>query len=128
MRCVNKYTILIADRNPYVRKFLKRELAKEGYQVILASSIREVFKFMFTKRPPDLFVIDPELFAYTKETLPFTSLQERIPASSIIVHGFRHFNDLPIEVPRGTVFVEKDGESIERLRQLVKRKLKETRV
>ena len=40
-------TILIADRNPHVRKFLQREMTTAGYRVQLADTAREVLKWAF---------------------------------------------------------------------------------
>lgn len=55
------FTVLIADRNPHVRCFLKRELAAEGLHVIIAESGQEILKWSFGPQPLDLVVIDPDL-------------------------------------------------------------------
>ena len=63
----NTFTILVADRNPNVRDFLKRELMAEGYRVLQAKDNREVLKRVFSRTPLDLLIFDRVLSASVHE-------------------------------------------------------------
>lgn len=54
------FTILIADRNRNVRKFLQREMTSAGYRVRLAENAHEVIKWTFHHDPLDLIILDPD--------------------------------------------------------------------
>jgi len=111
-------TILIADRNPHVRKFLQRELTTAGYRVQLADTAREVIKRAFRREPLDLVILDPDL-PDADEGQMLHHLLNRIPALPVVVHtyaseygdGFKDREDL--------FFVEKKGSSVEGLKQVV---------
>ena len=55
------YNILIIDRNPHVRELLKREIASEYYDVLLAKSGSEVMDHLSASSPLDLIIIDPDI-------------------------------------------------------------------
>ncbi|MCU0615455.1 MAG: hypothetical protein MUD09_10340, partial [Desulfobacterales bacterium] len=55
------YTILIADRNSRVRDFIKREMTKEGFRVILAETGKDVIEMINQSIPLDLVLLDPDL-------------------------------------------------------------------
>ena len=57
----DQFTILIADRNSHVRKFLQREMTAAGYRVRLAENAGEVLKCAFRHEPLDLVILDPDL-------------------------------------------------------------------
>jgi len=120
----NEFTILIADRNPNVRDLLKREMVAEGYRVILAKDSREVLQRVFSQEPLDLLIFDPDLPDATEIT---GRLNDRIPRLPVIVHSLEtdHFN-----YPSGnsnTIFVEKRGNSVERLKKVVSKLLNQSR-
>jgi len=52
---------LVADRNPHVRSFVRREMIKSGYQVRLAGDGRALFGWIDHPGTVDLLVLDPEL-------------------------------------------------------------------
>lgn len=114
----NKFNILVADRNPHVREFLKRELTSEGYQVRMAESGRQLIKWAFHKESLDLLIVDPDLPDTDIQSL-FAKLRDRIPFLPIVVHTFlsdyTEHADLWNEIP----FVEKEGSSIENLKKVV---------
>ena len=56
----NIITLIIADRNPRVRKYLQREMNASGYQVYLAENSRQVFFWLNQPVPPDLLIVDPD--------------------------------------------------------------------
>ena len=112
-----EFTILIADRNPHVREFLKREMVAEGYKVQLAENAREVIKKVYAEEPLDLLIIDLDLPDSDQHSI-LEKLQKRPSAFPVVVHTFipKYLNhpallDLAI-------IVEKEGNSIDRLKQV----------
>ena len=82
-----QYKILIADRNPHVREFLKREMEAEGYDVRLAKNGREVLTWAYHQEQIDLLILDLNLPDENELCIP-EKLQDRIPALPVVVHGF----------------------------------------
>ncbi|MBL0732704.1 MAG: response regulator [Desulfosarcina sp.] len=115
-----KYKILIADRNPHVREFLKREVEAEGYQVRLAKTGKEVLKWAYHQEQVDLLILDLNL-PDENELRVLEKLQDRIPALPVVVHGFSsdHAENPDIFNKTTVFFVEKKGNSVEHLKQLV---------
>jgi len=123
-----RHTILIADRNSRVRGFIKRELMSEGYDIRLATCGRDVLNWAYRLQPLDLIILDLDLPDIDQQSL-FSTLQDRIPLLPIVIHSFYL---LPIVIhsfyPDGAkidvdyepaVFVEKGGNSIEKLKKVV---------
>ncbi len=113
---------MIADRNPNVREFLKREMMTEGYRVRLAKDSREVLKWVFSQAPLDLLILDLDL-PDAGEVELFEQINDRIPQLPVVLHSFKtdHAN-----YPEGlitAVFVEKQGNSIEHLKEVVSKML-----
>ena len=118
----NKFTILIADRNPNVREFLKREMMTQGYRVRLAKDSREVLKWVFSQAPLDLLILDLDL-PDAGEVGIFEQINDRIPQLPVVLHSFQ--TD-PANYPEAlitAVFVEKQGNSIEHLKEVVSKML-----
>lgn len=113
-----QFKILIADRNPHVREFLKRELTVDGYQVRLAENGRQLLKWVFNKEPIDLLIVDPDLPDTDIASL-FTKLHDRIPFLPMVIHTFLSdyidHSDVFHQIP----FVEKQGNSIDHLKKEV---------
>jgi DNA-binding NtrC family response regulator len=117
-----QFTILIADRNSHVRKFLQREMTAAGYQVHLAESAGQVLKCAFRHEPLDLVIMDPDLPG-AEDTNLLQRLLDRVPALPVIVHSYpAEFANAEMH-PGKVVFVEKRGSSIERLKQVVQETL-----
>lgn len=113
-----KFAILVADRNPHVREFLKRELIAEGYQVRLAKSGKEVLRWVYDKHPLDLLILDLDLPDGIEPAL-LQKIEDRIPALPVVLHGFfSDYADHP-NVLGSVVFVEKRGNSVEQLKKVV---------
>jgi len=121
-----EHTILIADRNPHVRAFLKREMKDKGYQILLAGTGHEVLKRVFGKEHIHLLIIDPDLPDVGRSQI-LKELQNRIPPLPTIIHSFSIDNDILSDTSDHIVFVEKGGESIERLKQISVELLKKVR-
>lgn len=113
-----EFNLLIADRNPHVRKFLRREMTAEGYQVRLAKSAREVLNRVYSSEPFDLIVLDPDLSDASEVNL-FERLEDRIPALPIVIHGFLNDYQESSTVNRSATFVPKQGNSSETLKEVV---------
>jgi len=118
----NKFTILIADRNPNVREFLKREMMAEGYRVRLAKDSREVLKWVFSQAPLDLLILDLDL-PDADEVGIFEQINDRIPQLPVVLHSFQTDHANYPEALITAVFVEKRGNSVERLKKVVSKML-----
>ncbi|MCP4576707.1 MAG: response regulator [Deltaproteobacteria bacterium] len=116
------FTILVADRNPNVRGLLKREMMAEGYRVFQAKDSREVLKRVFSRTPIDLLIFDPDL-PDAGEVAIFEKLNDRIPQLPVVLHAFRtdRVNFPEANIP--AVFVEKRGNSVERLKKVIAKML-----
>jgi DNA-binding NtrC family response regulator len=112
------YTILIADRNSHVRGFLQRELMAEGYKIRLAKCGREVLKWAYRLQSLDLIILDLDLPDIDQQSL-FSTLHERIPVLPIVVHSFQPEGAKSAADYEYAVFVEKGGNSIEKLKKVV---------
>jgi DNA-binding NtrC family response regulator len=119
------FTILIADRNPNVREFLKRELLTEGYLVRLARNGREVLNWIYHYGTPDLLIIDPSL-PDESEFEVLDKLKERVPNLPVVIHTFSsEYMPTPSTSPK-TAFVEKKGNSIEIIKKVLLEVLQKT--
>lgn len=113
-----KATILIAERNPHVREFLKREIAAEGYDVRLAENGREMLKSVYQKEPIGLLILDPDLPDPDVDRI-LMELQDRVPKIPVIFHTFLSDFVQYSRIVEDAVFVEKKGNSILELKQRV---------
>ncbi len=113
-----EYTILIADRNPHVREFLKREMKTAGYRVRLAENSCQVIKWAYHYEPVDILILDPDL-PDNEEFSLLTSLQDRVPPLPVVFHAFLSDYDEASAMFKSAGFVEKQGNSVESLKQVV---------
>jgi DNA-binding NtrC family response regulator len=110
-----KPSLLIVDRNPNVREYLKRELRAEGYKILLAENCREMFELMSDAGKVDLVIIDPDL-PDAEEVVLFRkleSLRSRIP---VLIHTLLADCRSRAGFLKEAEFIEKDGNSIDRLK------------
>ncbi|MFH1350953.1 MAG: response regulator [Pseudomonadota bacterium] len=119
------FTILIADRNPHVREFLKREMMTEGYRVGLARNAREILKWIDHYKNFDLLIVDPDL-PDAGEVDILDRLQGRIPILPVVVHTFLPDYKNHSFVLNFAAFVEKEGNNIDRLKEVVSEILKKS--
>ena len=112
------FNILIADRNPHVREFLKREITADGYQVRLAENGRQLIKCMFSKEPIDLLIVDPDLPDTDIASL-FSKLRDQAPFLPMVIHTFLSEYTDHLKVFHEIPFVEKQGSSIDQLKKLI---------
>ena len=115
------FTLLIVDKNPNVRGFLKREMEAEGYSIHLAENGRQTIQWIHRQTPVDLVVLDPDL-PDTDKCEMLTSIWGHLPPLPTVIHTFASiYNECSQcgSLPAEAVFVEKRGNSIERLKQVV---------
>ena len=109
------FDILIADRNPHVREFLRREMISIGCRVQLAVSGVQALDYA-SHYPVDLLIVDPDLPDADSIAL-IEKLRVCDPSLPIVVHAFLH--DSPQAGTYIAAFVEKEAGSIEQLKQVV---------
>jgi DNA-binding NtrC family response regulator len=115
-------TILIVDRNPNVGEYLKRELGCEGYHICLTENCREMFQVINDNSELDLIIIDPDL-PDAEEKLLLPKLRSMQPETPVVIHTLAADYLNHCSFPVNAVSVEKDGNSIERLKLVVKHQL-----
>ena len=115
-----RYLILIADRNPHVRGYLKRELAGAGYRVKLAASYGNVIQTLNGSQHIDGIVIDPDLPGVESGAKPgmLNTGPHSIP---IIVHSLLKKNGRRFFFCPREITIEKSGTSAEQLKQTLGR-------
>ena len=112
------HCILIADRNPNVREFLKRELTAEGYRIKIAGSCAEVIRSAYANNLIDVIILDPDLPGDTDATL-IKRLRSRVPAIPLIIHALNQDMASDALTAGREIFVEKQANSIEQLKKIV---------
>ena len=123
MKLVENIHILITERNSRVREFLKREMEAEGYVVRLAENGREMLDHVYHPEPLDLIILDPDLpDANVPEILKL--LKERIPRVTIVFHTYIADYEEYGKFLEDAVFVEKQGNSIVGLKNVISTQLK----
>ena len=113
-----KPTILIADRNPHVRDFLVREMRKEGYIIRVAKNGREVLKWAYDPDLVDLLILDPDL-SDAGEIEIMEKLGRRFPPLPVVIHSFLSDYNNHLDTFNAAAYVEKEGDSIDRLKEVV---------
>lgn len=117
-----RFRVLIADKNPRIRKYLKREFTMAGYVVRLAESSDQLLKLIYGPFRLDLLIIDPDLPDVDVSVLA-RKLQDRIPQLPVVLHT------LEPDLKSGRLFlnrsqwVEKNGCSVDNLKKAVARML-----
>lgn len=82
-----RFTILVADRNRRIRQFLMRELAAEGYRVLLAEDRNDLLRIIRRDDTLDLLILDDDLLV-PEESQIVEQLGNRIPPLPLIVHSY----------------------------------------
>lgn len=113
-----QFRILVADRNRHVREFLQRELGAEGFWVEIAADGREVLARMEVEPLPDLMVLDLEL-PFVEGCELARRLKEMGIGIPVVVHSFPPQSTLPCRMEEIGPFVEKSGENIQGLREII---------
>jgi DNA-binding NtrC family response regulator len=115
---IKRYRVLIADKNPRIRDYLKREFTMAGYTVRLAESSEELLKLIYGPFRLDLLIIDPDLPDVDVAVLS-KKLQDRVPQLPVVLHTL----DPDLKFTRFSKnlsqLVEKNGCSVENLKRVV---------
>ena len=120
-----EFNLLIVDRNPHIRNFLKREFQSEGYNVQLARNSRELVDLIYGPAPIDLVIIDPDIPDVSQLNL-FKSLEDRVPPLPFVIHSdFFDYLESTFHISKAT-FVPKKGSSSEILKDVVWNLLKKS--
>jgi CheY-like chemotaxis protein len=114
----NKVTILIADRNPNVREFLKREMEAENHRVILADDAKTLLKAAFEFHPVDILVIDPDLPDMEPSDI-ITKLKCRTPPLPVVIHALPE-GEIDCRGFSSSIFIEKGSRSIEVIKRIIR--------
>jgi DNA-binding NtrC family response regulator len=120
---MKKFNLLIVDRNPHIRSFLKREFLSEGYNVQLAKNGRELMSLIHSSVPIDLVIIDPDIPDVSQLNL-FKSLEDRIPSLPFVIHSDPFYDFESASPISKAAFVPKQGSSSETLKDVVRNLLK----
>ena len=113
-----QFTILISDRNRHVRELLRREMVAEGYRVRLAKNGLEVLEWAYHHESVDLVILDLDL-PDKSGLVVLQKLEDRIPTLPVVIHSFLSDYAGHQALLNVTALVEKEGNSIERLRKVV---------
>ncbi|HAY39214.1 MAG TPA: hypothetical protein DCY53_07620 [Desulfobacteraceae bacterium] len=120
-----EFNLLIVDRNPHIRSFLKREFLSEGYNVQLAKNGRELMDIIYSSAPIDLVIIDPDIPDVSQLNL-FRRLEDRIPSLPLVIHSDPFHDFESTSHISKAAFVPKQGSSSETLKYVVWNLLKES--
>jgi DNA-binding NtrC family response regulator len=112
--------LLIADRNPHVRDFLRRELAAEGYVIVLARSCQEILEYVARTDALDLLILDPDLTSQTDPEI-LRKIRSVSPDIPVVIHSFLPESRELADLSPNVTFVEKQGNSIDQLKQTIYR-------
>jgi len=116
---MKRYNLLIADRNPHIRNFLKREMQADGYNVQLAKNGREVLSLIYSPMPIDLLIIDLDLPGANELNL-LKCLEDRIPVLPVVVHSYvSDYREFSSNFRAATI-VPKQGSSSETLKDVIR--------
>jgi DNA-binding NtrC family response regulator len=122
---MKRFNLLIADRNPHIRNFLKREMQAEGYNVRLAKNGREVLNLIYSPVPIDLMIIDLDLPGANELNL-LKSLEDRIPVLPFVIHSYvSDYREYSSKFRAATI-VPKQGSSSETLKDVIRDLLKKS--
>lgn len=117
--------ILIADRNPHIRSFIRRELAACGYNVRLVENGKELLKLIYDPTRIDLLVLDPD-FPGVDAIDMARKIADRIPQLPVVLYCIRGTDNLADFDTENIFYVEKDGKSIETLKATIQNILSDT--
>ncbi len=112
------YIILIADRNPHIREFLRRELAAFGYTVQLVENGKDLLRQVYSRKRVDLLIFDPD-FPGVEPIDTFRKILDRIPQLPVVLYCVRGTENIDDFAGGNVCLVEKNGKSIEVLKKTI---------
>lgn len=117
--------ILIADRNPHIRDFLRRELTACGYKVRLVENGKELLKLIYSRIRIDLLVLDPDFPGVAVNDIA-RKIVDHFPQLPVVFYCIRGTENIT-DIVSGNVFhVEKNGNSVEILKEVIQKILSDT--
>ncbi len=124
-KTTDSFTILIADRNPRVRDFLRRELISEGYQTKIAKDGREVVEMTQGDDSCELLILDLDM-PHMSGLGVLETIQRLRPSLPVIIHTFATEYEKHPAVQRAAGFWEKRGNNIDGFKAMVLQVLKKS--
>lgn len=112
--------IIIADRNPRIREFLRRELAAIGHHVRAVESAHDLLQMIYSDKRIDLLVLDPD-FPYIDAFELARKIVNRIPQTPVVLHCIQGADDFSGFDGAQVVHIEKNGSSVEVLKETIHR-------
>ena len=112
--------ILIADRNPRIRSFLRRELGSCGYNIRLVENANEILKLIDSHIRIDLLILDPD-FPGVDGVEMVRNIIDRIPQLPVVLYCIRGTDNLTESIAGKIYHVEKNGQSIDLLKATIQR-------
>lgn len=112
------FIILVADRNKHIRELLKRELADDGYQVILAKTGAEVVAVVSTIDIINLIVIDFDMPDGDLTDIR-RKLKGRLDEIPMIIHSYPSERQNGFSLSHHMYEIEKGSTSISQIKMLV---------
>ena len=118
------FTILVADKNKNVRDFLHRELAAEGYEVVVARDGSQILAEIDREDGLHLLVFDLEMPGADSSKI-FEKAQSRRPPLPVIIHTFlTEESERDSSLDKGEIYIEKSG-NIDHLKAAIADMLKQ---
>ena len=112
--------LLIADRNPHVREFLKREMMAEGYHIRLVKSGQELIDHIHDPETlPDMVILDPDLPDANDLSLVH-HIHQLAPDLPVVIHTLQTEMIHQFNMTQSILLIEKKGSSVDHLKQAVK--------
>lgn len=112
--------ILVADRNPHIRRYLARELRSPNCDVIPVESMAQLRQWILSQRPMDLLILDPNL-PEDGVAQCLEALLKQIPTVPIIIHSLPGDASVPRIQGERFTYIEKNGTSANALKADIKR-------
>ena len=110
--------ILITEANSRVREFLKRELSVEGFRIFTAENAEQMAARLYVTPTVDALIIDPDLPDMAAMSI-MSDLNRQMPHLPVIFHTFPADFAQYVGIMGHAVFIEKQGSSVERLKQVL---------
>ncbi len=114
----DQFAIIVADRNRHVRDFLKREFEADGYVILLAKDEKELLSLIDGAVPADLLILDLEVPCFGGADL-MDQLNNRKPSMPVVVHTLLTEQSTHGAVQKAAAFLEKRGNNIDHLKDVV---------